>query len=163
VNHPGHAAPKLATRRLIEASITLVFAPRGSLPPFGGRFHKMELSTPMPELVQRRHGTRLRAQIPLRVTSLDPGTRFSERCHTMLVNPNGCGIRFPRSLKPGMRVKMEELPTGATVTATVASNVRICDQGKYWLVGLGLDSPRNLWCISPVPPDWDSISVVRSH
>ena len=110
---------------------------------------------PMPELVQKRHGTRLRAQIPLRVTSLDPSTRFSERCHTVLVNPNGCGVRFPRSLKPGTRVRMEELPTGKSVTARVASNLQISTEGKYWLVGLGLDVRGNLWCIQPVPPDWD--------
>jgi len=62
-----------------------------------------------------------------------------------------------------MRVKMEELPRGATVIATVASNVRISDQGKYWLVGLGVDSPGNHWCIRPVPKDWDSTSAVQSH
>lgn len=108
----------------------------------------------MTELLQRHHGTRLRAQIPLRVTSLDPTTRFSEPCHTLLVNPNGCGVRLPRSLKPGMRVRVEELPSGETVTATVASNSRISEGGKYWLVGLGLDTPGNLWCISPTPTDW---------
>jgi hypothetical protein len=40
---------------------------------------------------------------------------------------------------------MEELPSGASAIATVASNVRISEQSKYWLVGLGLDSPGNLW------------------
>jgi hypothetical protein len=116
--------------------------------------------TDMTELVQRRHGTRVRAQIPLRVSSLDPTTRFSERCHTLLVNPYGCGVRLPRSLKPGMRVRVEELPSGKTATATVASNLRISEEGKYWLVGLGLDTPGNLWCISPTPPDWNSTNSV---
>jgi len=114
----------------------------------------------MTELVQRRHGTRIRAQIPLRVTSLDPTARFSERCHTLLVNPYGCGVRLPRSLKPGMRVRVEELPSGKSVTARVASNLRISEEGKYWLVGLGLEKPENLWCISPTPPDWNSPSGV---
>lgn len=127
---------------------------RLTLTSLAGAFsHKMALID-MAELVQRRHGTRLRAQIPLRVTSLDPATRFSERCHTLLVNPYGCGVRLPHSLKPGMRVKVEELPSGKTATARVASNLRISEEGKYWLVGLGLDSPGNLWCISPTPPDW---------
>ena len=113
----------------------------------------------MSELVQRRHGTRLRAQIPLRVTSLDPSTRFSERCHTVLVNPNGCGVRFPRSLRPGTRVRVEDLPGGATVIATVASNRPISQEGKYWLVGLGLEAPGNFWCISPTPADWASAAL----
>jgi hypothetical protein len=114
----------------------------------------------MPELIQRRHGTRLKAQIPLRVTSLDPGQRFSERCHTLLVNPNGCGVRLPRSLKPGMRVRVEDLPTGKMVTARVASNMRLSEEGKYWLVGLGLETPGNLWCISPIPADWQGPTKV---
>ena len=108
----------------------------------------------MPDLIQRRGGTRLRAQIPLRVTSLEPGTRFSERCHTVLVNPNGCGVRLPRSLKPGMRVRVEELPCGKIATARVACNLRPSEESKYWLVGLGLDSPGNPWCIAPAPSDW---------
>ena len=62
-----------------------------------------------------------------------------------------------------MRVKMEDLPSGTTVTATVASNVRLSDQGKYWLVGLGLDSPGNLWCIRPEPTDWIATSAAASH
>jgi hypothetical protein len=126
---------------------------------FGGLSPKIAW-TDMTELVQRRHGTRIRAQIPLRVTSLDPTTRFSERCHTLLVNPCGCGVRLPRSLKPGMRVRVEELPSGKTVTARVASNLRISEEGKYWLVGIGLDKPENLWCISPTPPDWNSPNSV---
>ena len=109
----------------------------------------------MAELAQRRRGTRLKAQIPVRVTSLDPATRFSERCHTLLVNPSGCGVRLPRSLKPGMRVRVEELPSGKSVTARIASNLRISAESKYWLVGIGLDMPGNLWCIAPTPPDWE--------
>lgn len=108
----------------------------------------------MPTLIQRRHGTRVRAQIPLRIISLDPKASFSENCHTVLVNPYGCGIRFPRPLEPGTRVRMEGLPSGMVVTARVASNMRLTDEGKYWLVGLGLESPGNLWCISPTPKDW---------
>jgi hypothetical protein len=108
----------------------------------------------MPTLIQRRHGTRLRAQIPLRITSLDPNGSFSENCYTVLVNPYGCGVRFSRPLEPGTRVRMEGLPSGAIATARVVSNLRLTDEGKYWLVGLGLESPGNLWCISPIPQDW---------
>ena len=25
---------------------------------------------------------------------------------------------------------------------------------KYWLVGICLDSPGNLWCLAPSPQDW---------
>jgi len=133
---------------------------QSTLTAYSAAFSPKIVVTDMTELVQRRHGTRLRAQIPLRVTSLDPTTRFSERCHTLLVNPYGCGVRLLHSLKPGMRVRVEELPCGKTVTARVASNLRISEEGKYWLVGLGLETPGNLWGISPAPPDWNSTDNV---
>jgi hypothetical protein len=116
----------------------------------------------MSNLIQRRHGTRVRAQIPLRITSLDPGHSFSEPCHTLVVNPYGCGVRFPCSLQPGMRVRMEELPGGGSATARVASNQPLTAKGKYWLVGLGLESPGNLWCLSPIPSDWEPHSAASA-
>jgi hypothetical protein len=27
---------------------------------------------------------------------------------------------------------------------------------KYWIVGVALESPGNLWCIAPTPSDWGS-------
>ena len=110
----------------------------------------------MAETAYRRHGTRIRAQIPLRITSLEPGERFSERCHTLLVNEGGCSVRLPRALKPGMRVRVEELPCGMAVTAHVACNQPLSEEKKFWLVGLGLDVIGNLWRIAPAPADWQA-------
>jgi hypothetical protein len=90
----------------------------------------------------------------VRITSLDPASFFSERCHTMLVNTHGCGVRFTRPLKPGMRVKMEDLPGGKSVIAFVASNHPLSEEKRYWIVGIGLESPGNPWCLAPVPADW---------
>jgi hypothetical protein len=28
------------------------------------------------------------------------------------------------------------------------------DGSKYWIVGIALQSPGNLWCIAPTPADW---------
>lgn len=111
-------------------------------------------------LIQRRKGTRVRAQIPLRITSLDPSTAFTESCHTLLVNPLGCGVRFPRSLKPGMRVRVDDLPGGGSITARVASNLPPGDGSKYWIVGIGWDAPGNLCCLAPVPADWQNYADV---
>jgi len=96
----------------------------------------------------------------LRITSLDPTISFSENCHTMLVNPRGCGIRFARPLKPGLRVRVEGLPCGCSVTAQVACNLAPGEGSKYWLVGIGLDSQGNLWCIAPTPQDWGTYAAV---
>jgi hypothetical protein len=109
-------------------------------------------------LLQRRQGTRVRAQIPLRLTSIDPEVRFSENCHTVLVNPRGCGVRFGRALKPGLRVRVEGLPGGGSVIARVACNLPPSPGSKFWMVGIGVDSPSNLWCLAPTPEDWGNYS-----
>jgi hypothetical protein len=96
----------------------------------------------------------------LRITSVDPAISFSENCHTVLVNPRGCGIRFARPLKPGLRVRVEGLPCGGSVSAQVASNLAPGEGGKYWLVGIGLDAPGNLWCMAPTPQDWGAYATV---
>jgi len=96
----------------------------------------------------------------LRITSIDPAISFSESCHTVLVNPRGCGIRFARPLKPGLRVRVEGLPCGGSVTAQVASNLAPGEGSKYWLVGIGLDSAGNLWCMAPTPQDWGTYATV---
>lgn len=103
----------------------------------------------------------MRAQIPLRVTSLDPTSKFSERCHTLLINPLGCGVRFPRSLTPGTRLRIDDLPGRASITATVASNIPPAHGGKYWVVGIGWDSPGNVCRLAPVPEDWSPYAILR--
>src|SRR5215470_20020085 len=106
-------------------------------------------------LPQRRRGTRLRAQIPLRITSLDPATKFSETCHTVVVNPSGCGVRFRHPLGPGMQLRVDGLPGGVSATAHVASCAPFQPSSKYFLVGISLDKPANWWCMAPAPQDWE--------
>ena len=110
----------------------------------------------MNTVVQRRHGTRVKAQIPVRLTSIDSELPFSEDCHTLLVNPNGCGIRLGHALKPGLRVRVEGLPGGASAVARVACNLPPAPGSKYWVIGIGVDAPGNLWCLAPAPPDWEN-------
>lgn len=103
----------------------------------------------------QRRSTRIRAQIPFRLTSLDPAVEFSEQCHTLIVNTQGCGVRLTHRLDPGVEVRLDELPTGSVVTARVANCVPIGAEGKYWVVGLALDQPGNVWGIHPAPADWE--------
>jgi hypothetical protein len=101
-----------------------------------------------------RRSTRIRAQIPFRLTRLDTDVRTSERCYTLVVNPQGCGVRLSKPLEPGVPVQLDELPGGTSVTARVANCVPLGTEGKYWLVGIALDQPGNVWCIRPEPADW---------
>jgi hypothetical protein len=99
-----------------------------------------------------RRSTRIRAQLPLRVTSLDPAVQFSEQCHTLVVNTEGCGVRLSRPLSPGLPVRLEDLAGGQSATALVANCVPL--GAKFWVVGLALDEPGNIWGIRPAPADW---------
>jgi hypothetical protein len=103
-----------------------------------------------------RRSTRIRAQIPLRVTSFDATNPFSEAGHTLVVNSQGCGVRLSRPLKPGVEIFLDELPTGTRATARVANCVPLGTGSKCWVVGIALDAPGNIWGIHPVPEDWGS-------
>jgi len=111
------------------------------------------MSSPITPQVARR-STRIRAQIPIRVSSTDPAVAFSEYCHTLVVNLDGCGVRLGRPLDPGLPISLDHLPCGKTVPARVANCLALGTQGRYWLVGIELDQPENIWCIQPLPPDW---------
>ena len=109
---------------------------------------------------RKRCGTRVRAQIPLRVTSIDPAGAFSERCHTLSVNPQGCGVRFSRPLEPGAQIRVDELPGGSSARARVASSLPLAEGSKYWLIGICLEKPANVWCLVPTPQDWGRYAPV---
>jgi len=101
-----------------------------------------------------RRSTRVRAQIPIRLSCRDGEAGFTESCHTLVVNLAGCGIRLSRPLKPGARVFLEELPSGGLVVGSVTACVSLGPSSKYWVVGVALDEPGNVWGIDPGPPDW---------
>ena len=101
-----------------------------------------------------RAGTRIPCEIPITLTSLDPADPFSEPCLTLLVNPQGCGARFRRPLKIGAAVQLDGLPAGTNVTARVVNCIRIGEYEKFWLLGLALDVPGNVWGVQTPPEDW---------
>jgi hypothetical protein len=106
-----------------------------------------------------RSSTRVRAQIPIRLTCLDDETGFRESCHTLVLNLTGCGIRLARALEPGVRVSLDELPSGRSVLGTVTTCVSLGPASKYWVVGVALDEAGNVWGIHPAPPDWGERQV----
>ena len=81
----------------------------------------------------------------------------------MLINPLGCGVRFPRSLKPGTPLRIDDLPGRKSITARVASNVPPESGSKYWVVGIGWDNPGNLCGLAPVPEDWAPYSTLSNR
>jgi hypothetical protein len=97
-----------------------------------------------------RRSTRIRAQIPLRLTSLEATGSFSESCHTLVVNTEGCGVRLSRPLEPGAAVRLDEMPSGNAMDGRVANCVPLGP--KHWLVGIQLEEPETSGESIPRPP-----------
>jgi hypothetical protein len=101
-----------------------------------------------------RRMTRMRVEIPVRVATLAPAPVFAEQSHTLVVNPQGCGVKLSRALDPGTRVLLDGLPGGVHVNARVANCLPLGTDGKFFLLGLALESPGNVWGIQKPPADW---------
>lgn len=101
-----------------------------------------------------RRMTRVRVEIPLRLATLAPAPLFAEESHTLVVNPQGCGVKLSRALDPGTRVLLDGLPGGSQATARVANCLPLGADGKYFLLGLALETTGNIWGIKSPPADW---------
>jgi len=106
-----------------------------------------------------RRMTRLRVEVPVRLATLAPAEVYAEQSHTLVVNPQGCGIRLSRALEPGTRVLLDGLPGGAHAHARVANCLPLGTDGKAFLVGLALETPGNVWGIQKTPADWEEAAV----
>jgi hypothetical protein len=110
-----------------------------------------------------RRGTRISYKVPLTITSLDPADPFSEPGVTILVNPQGCAARFGRALQIGSAVRLDRLPIQHSVTARVVNCIRPGEYEKFWILGLMLDEPGNVWGVESPPEDWHTGSpLMRS-
>jgi hypothetical protein len=88
------------------------------------------------------------------MTSFDPVNPFSETGMTLLVNPQGCAARFGRLVEVGSVVRLEGLPAKHSISARVVNCIRVGEYEKFWILGLVLDEPGNVWGIESPPDDW---------
>jgi hypothetical protein len=102
-----------------------------------------------------RRMTRMRVEVRLRLATLAPAPLFAEETHTLVVNPQGCGVKLSRALTPGTRVLLDGLPGGLQATARVANCLPLGTDGRNFLLGLALDNPGNVWGIAKPPADWN--------
>ena len=107
-----------------------------------------------------RRSTRIRAQIPVRITVIEGSSYFSQSCHTLVVNTAGCAVRLSQPLELATAVCIDQLPNQRTANARVANCVPLGAGSQSWLVGLALDEPENIWEIHPAPADWGTESAV---
>ena len=118
----------------------------------------MEILTPK----STRRSTRLRVQIPVTVTSLDRRHSFVAECVALLVSPQGCGLRATQALPLETPVMLSGLPGGASASARVANCLPLGQDGTYFLIGVSLYNPGNVWGIANPPEDWDCVATAAA-
>jgi hypothetical protein len=101
-----------------------------------------------------RRSTRLRVEIPLTLTSMDRRHPLSAECVALVVSPQGCGVRTSQALPLETPVLLCALPGAATASGRVASCLPLGSDGKYFLIGVSLYNPGNIWGIANPPEDW---------
>ena len=111
----------------------------------------MEILTPK----AIRRSTRLRVEIPVTVTSLDRKHPLAANCVALVVSPQGCGFRAPKALPLETPVLLSGLPGGGSASARVANCQPLGNDGKYFLIGVSLYNPGNVWGIADPPADWN--------
>ena len=117
-------------------------------------------------MTEARLGTRIDCEIHFTLASVDPAHSFSEPCTAILVNLQGCAAQFGRSLKIGTAVQLEDLPGRHKVSGRIVNCFWPGEFAKFWILGLALDTPGNVWGIKTPPDDWHidvpTVQVERS-
>ncbi len=102
-----------------------------------------------------RLGTRVPCEIDAILTSADESCSFSQRCLIVLVNLQGCALKLNRAVDVGSKVVLEGLPAATKITGRIVSSISLGKFEKpFWLLGIGIDEPGNVWGISDPPEDW---------
>ncbi len=109
-----------------------------------------------------RRGTRISRRISVALISIDDGLPVSEAGVTLLINPQGCALRIGQPIDVGRRVRLDGLPVKDEVTARVANCISFGQYEKFWVIGLSLDQPGNVWGVGKPPADWGSDDALLS-
>jgi hypothetical protein len=105
-----------------------------------------------------RRSSRVPMRVPLRVTSLEPSTQFSEVCETLVVSAHGCALRFPLKLDTGSAVRLHNRG-GRQATAYVVFCQPMGVEGQGFRLGAQLDRPENFWGLESCPDDWRVVEM----
>jgi hypothetical protein len=105
-----------------------------------------------------RRSSRVPVNVPVRVTSLEPNTEFSEICETLVVNAHGCALRFPLQLDTGSALRLHGRG-GRQATAYVVFCQPMGSEGHGFRLGARLDRPENFWGLESYPDDWQVLEM----
>jgi hypothetical protein len=103
-----------------------------------------------------RRSSRVPANVPILVTSLEPATHFSEVCETLVVSAHGCSMRSPMKLDAGVLVHFHS-KEGRETTAKVVYCQPLESDRLGWRLGARLDRPENFWGLKSCPQDWQRL------
>jgi len=113
----------------------------------------MEIVTPK----AIRRSTRVRVEIPMQVTSLDRKHPFCAECVALVVSMQGYGFRAAQALPLETPVLLGDLPGGGSASGRVANCLPLGQDGRYFLIGVSLYNPGNVWGIADPPGDWNAV------
>ena len=100
-----------------------------------------------------RRSSRLAINVPIRVTSVEPNSQFSEICETLMVSAHGCALRFPLKLDAGSTLRLHNRG-GRQTTACVVFCHPMGSDGPGFRLGARIDRPDNFWGLESCPEDW---------
>jgi hypothetical protein len=102
-----------------------------------------------------RSETRVQCEIEAMLRSADESCSFCEPCRIVLVNQQGCALTINRGLDVGAAVILEGLPVTSKISGRVVNSIPLGKHEKpFWLLGVAIDEPGNVWGISNPPEDW---------
>jgi len=101
-----------------------------------------------------RRSARVPYATAIQVTSLEPSTKFSEICQTLVVNAHGCALRSPVKFESGAPLHFRS-KDGREITGRVVACLPMEDDG--WKLGVTLERPDNFWGMRPYPEEWDRV------
>ncbi|GEM_PF-345692 len=106
-----------------------------------------------------RRSSRVPVNVPILVTSMEPGSRFSEVCETMVVNAHGCSMRSHAKLDAGVVVHFHS-KDGRETTAKVLYCQPLNSAQEGWRLAARLDRPENFWGLKTFPQDWAALPAL---
>ena len=118
------------------------------------------MAAPTTTIDTMRRSTRIRAQMPVRVRSLDPSVPFDLLTSTIIVNAQGCGVQSDAELPLNLPVELsldDRTTTGRTLNSAVIDASR-----SIYITGIALDHPGNFWGMASPPADWGEFTPVST-
>ena len=115
------------------------------------------MAAPSSSFEAMRRSTRVRAEIPVRVRSLDPHKPFDLLTRTLIVNAQGCGLHSSSDLPVGCAVEMAI--ADRVIRGRILNSTAVDPQKSSWVTGIELETPGNVWALPNPPADWASFAA----